>query len=75
MQITDGVSDIITFTPGHKSGDHLLTLDIPGIGRTNATIFSVAAGIPMRIGLEKQDTGIQVSLLDRYGNVSEVNIG
>ncbi len=29
----------------------------------------------MRIGLEKQETGIQVSLLDRYGNVSEASLG
>lgn len=41
IEISNGQSQAFTFSPGRVSGDHILSLDIPGIGKISDISFSV----------------------------------
>jgi len=41
ITITDGVSENFDYIPGTVSGNHALSIDIPGIGSISDIVFSL----------------------------------
>ncbi len=70
IAITDGVSENFDYIPGTVSGNHALSIDIPGIGSISDIVFSLLPWDPMYISHTKDDTNIIFSLRDRYDNIS-----
>ncbi len=71
VEIIDGTTSPIPFSylPGTVSGDHTLTLDIPGIW-SYSTGITVMPGIPLYVSHTVDDANIIFSLRDRYNNIA-----
>ncbi len=67
----NGQSEVFIFTPGKKSGEHLLAIDIPGISNISEKKFNVLPGPAMYIDGNITDTTIDFALRDRYGNLAD----
>lgn len=69
IPIRDGVATF-EYYPGTRAGKHLLTADIPGVGKIPDILFSLIPGDPMYITHREESGNIIFSLRDRYGNIS-----
>lgn len=74
VEIKSGQSTDFTFVPGRVAGEHMLTLDIPGVGTISDIPFTIAAGAPMYMNASYSDTTFSFVLRDRYGNLSPRNM-
>lgn len=63
-----------TFFPGRVSGDHLLSLAIPGISAVESVPFTLLPGQPMYITPSLGEDDFTFTLRDRYGNLSKESI-
>lgn len=70
INITDGLSENFEYIPGTVSGNHALSISIPGIGTLSDIVFSLLPWVPMYISHISDDTSITFSLRDRYDNIS-----
>ena len=73
VEIVNGLSKDFLFYPGRVSGEHSLSLDIPGIGKISDIAFSIDPGIPMYMTPNITDSVFSFTLRDRYGNISPKN--
>lgn len=71
ITITDGQSASFEYTPGTVSGNHMLNIDVPGVGSLSNIAFSLQSGDPMYVDHLKDENGIVFSLRDRYGNIAD----
>lgn len=70
IAITDGVSEAFDYIPGTVSGDHSLSIDIPGIGSVSDMIWRVLPGDPLYVNHIREGGSIIFALRDRYGNIT-----
>jgi hypothetical protein len=71
LRIIDGQSEPFIFTPGKKSWEHLVSIEIPGISNIAEKKFNVLPWKAMYIDGTIGDTSIDFTLRDRYGNVAD----
>ena len=74
ITITDGRSEDFSYIPGTVSGDHSLSLDIPGIGSVSDVRFSLLPGDPLSITHIREGESIIFSLRDRYNNIATTSL-
>jgi hypothetical protein len=70
LRIIDGRSEPFLFTPGKKAGEHLLSIEIPGVSNIPAKKFNILPGKVMYIDSNVTDTTVEFVLRDRYGNIA-----
>ena len=74
ITITDGVSEAFDYSPGTVSGNHSLSIDIPGIGSVSDMVFSVLPGAPLYTDHIRESGSLIFSLRDRYGNIANSSL-
>ncbi len=70
IAITDGLSENFDYLPGSVSGNHALSIDVPGVGSLSNIVFSLLPGDPLYISHVKDTNSIIFSLRDRYDNIA-----
>jgi hypothetical protein len=72
ITITDGVSQDFVYIPGTVSGDHRISISIPGVGSLSDMVFSLLPGDPLSISHRVDTDRIIFSLRDRYDNLASL---
>ncbi len=70
ITITDWKSETFDYIPGTVSGNHSLSIDIPGVGSLSDIVFSLLPGDPLYISHIRDNNSVIFSLRDRYDNIS-----
>jgi hypothetical protein len=67
------VSQDFSYIPGTVSGDHHISVDIPGVGSLSDIVFSLLPGDPLSISHRVDTDRIVFSLRDRYDNIASLS--